>query len=71
MVRELVTDYAALHRGAGQEVTRRVAQIMDDQWELPTPCTEWDVRALLNHIVYGNRWVVPIMAGKTIEEVGD
>ena len=66
-----MTDFAALHRGAGQEATRRVAQILEDQWGLPTSCEDWDVRALLNHMVYGNRWVVPIMQGKTIEEVGD
>lgn len=24
----------------------------DDQWHLPTPCTEWNVRQLVNHITH-------------------
>ncbi len=27
-----------------------------DQLTLPTPCTEWDVRALVNHIIGGASW---------------
>lgn len=48
-----------------------VHQIGDDQWESPTPCSEWNVRQLVNHIVYEDRWAVPLLAGKTIEDVGD
>jgi uncharacterized protein (TIGR03086 family) len=32
---------------------RLVAGIHDDQWGNPTPCSEWDVRALVNHVVNG------------------
>jgi uncharacterized protein (TIGR03086 family) len=28
-----------------------VANVSSDQYELPTPCSEWDVRALLNHLL--------------------
>ena len=48
-----------------------VHQIGDDQWSNPTPCTEWDVRALVNHLTYEARWVAPLLEGKTIEDVGD
>lgn len=37
----------------------------------PTPAGEWDVRALLNHVVSGNFRASELGAGATIEQVGD
>ncbi len=37
---------ASFHRGAH----RLVEQITDEQWDLPTPCSEWNVAQLVNHI---------------------
>lgn len=42
-----------------------------DDWARPTPCTDWDVRALTNHLVSENVWVAPLLGGATIAEVGD
>jgi uncharacterized protein (TIGR03086 family) len=42
-----------------------------DAWAAPTPCEQWDVRALVNHVVNEDLWTVPLMDGATLEEVGD
>jgi uncharacterized protein (TIGR03086 family) len=36
----------------------------------PTPCTEWNLEQLLNHMVYELRWMPDLLAGKTVAEVG-
>ena len=66
-----MADLAQLHRRGAAEFTRRVDAIRDDQWHLPTPCAEWDVRALVNHVTAENLWVPPLLAGRTGPEVGD
>ena len=64
-------DQGELHRRAVEEFDARVRAVGDDQWGLPTPCSDWNVRQLVNHLVYENRWTVPLMGGGTIAEVGD
>jgi uncharacterized protein (TIGR03086 family) len=48
----------------------RIHEVPDDAWSAPTPCTEWDVRALVNHVVGEQFWVPPLISGKTVAEVG-
>ncbi len=64
-------DVVELHRRASEGFLRQVAAIRPDQWGDPTPCEDWDVRMLVNHVVGEERWTVPLMAGRTIEEIGD
>jgi uncharacterized protein (TIGR03086 family) len=45
---EPILDALAIARA---EFERRLAAITDDDWGRPTPCTEWNVRQLVNHIV--------------------
>jgi uncharacterized protein (TIGR03086 family) len=66
-----MTDIALLHRQALDATGRTVAGIRPDQLAAPTPAGDWDVRALLNHVVAGNLWAGELAAGKTIDEVGD
>lgn len=47
-----------------------VHAIREDQWSLPTPCAEWNVRELVNHVVVEDLWAVELFAGATIESVG-
>lgn len=48
-----------------------VHQIEGHQWDAPTPCSEWTVRDLVNHLVYEQLWVPWLLRGATLEEVGD
>jgi len=49
----------------------RVQRVRDAQWTAATPCAEWDVRALVNHVAGELRWIPPLLEGKTIADVGD
>ncbi len=49
----------------------RVIAVEEDQWGDPTPCPEWTVRDLVNHVTCENLWTVPLMEGATTEEIGD
>ena len=59
------------HRGLVEWTGTRVDLVEPRHLSLPTPCTEWDVRALLHHMVSGHLWVAPLVGGETIAEVGD
>src|SRR5438067_2249453 len=39
---------------AAAAVTRIINAVRPEQLGLPTACTEWDVRAVINHLVQGN-----------------
>ena len=64
-------DVRDLFLKASKNYEEAVHQIREDQWHMPTPCTEWDVRALMQHLVNEQLWVPPLLEGKTIEQVGD
>ncbi len=59
------------HARALEEFDQRVRLIDDDQWHAPTPCTEWDVRTLVDHLVNEQLWAPLLLNGATLEEVGD
>ena len=49
----------------------RLARVEASQWSSPTPCADWDVRALVNHVTGELLWIPPLLEGSTIAEVGD
>jgi uncharacterized protein (TIGR03086 family) len=66
-----IRDVRDLHRRAAEGFGRRMETVRPEQWGLPTPCAGWDVRALVNHVVSGNRWTPELLAGHSISDVGE
>jgi uncharacterized protein (TIGR03086 family) len=59
------------HQRAMAQFDHAVHQVRDDQWDRPTPCTEWPVRVLVNHLVCEQLWVPHLIRGETIADVGN
>jgi uncharacterized protein (TIGR03086 family) len=53
------------------EFDKRVRSVAPDQWHKPTPCADWDVRQLVNHLVVEQQWAPLLLEGATVEDVGD
>jgi uncharacterized protein (TIGR03086 family) len=64
-------DEATAFRRASDGYVRRAREVTAEQWSAATPCAEWDVRSLVNHVAGEYLWVPELMAGKTVAEVGD
>ena len=50
---------------------RLVEAITPEQWELPTPCPEWTVRGVVNHLVFGHRRFATALTGGTAPAAGE
>ncbi len=66
-----MSDLPAVFAKAVDEFARRSDSIAPEQWHEPTPDAEWDVRALVNHVLVENLWAPPLLEGRTLAEVGD
>ncbi len=66
-----ISDIKEFHARAVAMFGDLVGQVRADQWELPTPCADWDVRTLVNHLVNEELWVPELLAGRTVDDVGD
>ncbi len=65
------SDLAQIHRQALTATRKVVAGIKPNQWHDSTPCAEWDVRELANHVISGNWWAAELANGATIASVGN
>jgi uncharacterized protein (TIGR03086 family) len=45
------------------EFERRLRAVRPEHWSWPTPCTEWNVRQLVNHVTRGNLNYVALLRG--------
>jgi uncharacterized protein (TIGR03086 family) len=61
-----LTPLATALAGTGQLVDG----VRADQWELPTPCTDWTVRRLVAHVVGGNRLAAGVLRGEPLDQLG-
>lgn len=45
-----------------------VDEIGPDDWRRETPCDDWDVAALVDHVSDEMRWALPLLSGMDLEE---
>ena len=64
-------DPVELYRRTSDEWLARVRAVKPDAWDAPSPCTDWNARDVVNHIVGEELWLPPLMDGATVAEVGD
>jgi uncharacterized protein (TIGR03086 family) len=65
-------DVIALHRRSVGEFAARMDGLDPAAVHgRETPCAEWDVHALINHITGEDAWTAPMLTGSTIADVGD
>jgi len=53
--------------GALDQMERLIAAVAPDQMSLPTPCSDWDVRDLLQHVVDGTGRFASMAAGQRVD----
>lgn len=44
-------------------VGEMLADVREDQWHAPTPCIDWDVREVVNHLVLGDDLTSEVLCG--------
>ncbi len=59
-------DLTELHRRALEQAAGRIGQVTPDQLPAATPCGDWSVRALLNHMIGGNRRFAAVARGEPV-----
>ena len=66
-----MSELMTLFRRAADGFGRHVHGVADGQWHDPTPCTDWDVRTLVNHVAVEQLWVPPLVGGQTVADIGN
>ena len=60
----LLMDLNTLYHRTVESWADRVNAVAGTQWDDPTPCSEWTVRDLANHVVGEDLWTAPAHAGE-------
>ncbi|WP_042364600.1 TIGR03086 family metal-binding protein [Streptacidiphilus neutrinimicus] len=67
----IVTALPHAHDAALELFGRLVREVEPDQWALPTPCRQWTLRDLVNHVTVQEQWLALLLAGSSPADVGD
>lgn len=54
---------------ANTEFETRLRQTGPEHWDLQTPCSDWNVRGLVNHVLLGTRMSIHVLSGMPRDEV--
>lgn len=46
-------------------LSEQLASIGEGQWSVATPCDDWDLRALVDHVAGGNWFTLAVLSGAT------
>jgi uncharacterized protein (TIGR03086 family) len=61
-----MTDWLHIQRLAHERFTQTLEAITD--WSAPTPDADWDVRALVAHVIEEQQWVPLLLDGRRVAE---
>jgi len=53
-----VTDTVTMFERAASNAASMIGRVQPDQWAAPTPCTDWDVAALIGHMAAGTGYLM-------------
>jgi uncharacterized protein (TIGR03086 family) len=65
------SEVVDLYSRAVDRFVAAVRGVPESGWSGVTPCEDWDVRVLTNHLVGEDLWVPPLVEGQTVAEVGN
>lgn len=62
-----MTDLVALFQAGCAAFGARVHRVGSGQWQAGTPCTEWSVADLVDHLIDEHLWAPPLLSGHLLE----
>jgi uncharacterized protein (TIGR03086 family) len=66
-----MADPVALMLQGLREFGDRLDRVGKDQWNGSTPCTEWTVATLADHVIDESLWVTPLLGGHGLEAANE
>lgn len=64
-------DSKELFSKAIEEAWGCIKEVNNSQMDFTTPCDDWDLKTLLNHVINEIMWLPELLNGKTIAQVGN